>query len=116
MKLAVYGTLRNGNENTGRVDNTSLVYPGHQKFPAMIQDYKGKGTVVEVQDVTSEDLAQYDMYEGINVGLYERVKVNVNMDSGDEIKTWVYVAGQKLLDMVDIFEEIPNGDWYDRKV
>ena len=116
MKLAVYGTLRNGNENTGRVDNTSLVYPGHQKFPAMIQDYKGKGTVVEVQDLISEDLAQYDMYEGINIGLYERVKVDVDMDSGDKIKTWVYVAGQRLLDMVDIFEEIPNGDWYDRKV
>ena len=116
MKLAVYGTLRNGNENTGRVDNTSLVYPGHQRFPAMIQDYKGKGTVVEVHDVTSEDLAQYDMYEGINIGLYERVKVDVDMDSGDKIKTWVYVAGQRLLDMVDIFEEIPNGDWYDRKV
>ena len=44
MKLAVYGTLRNGDKNTGRVKNTSLVYPGHQKFPAMIQDYKGKGT------------------------------------------------------------------------
>jgi gamma-glutamylcyclotransferase (GGCT)/AIG2-like uncharacterized protein YtfP len=116
MKLAVYGTLRNGNKNTGRVDNTSLVYPGHQRFPAMIQDYKGKGTVVEVHDVTSEDLAQYDMYEGINIGLYERVKVDVDMDSGDKIKTWVYVAGQRLLDMVDIFEEIPNGDWYDRKV
>jgi gamma-glutamylcyclotransferase (GGCT)/AIG2-like uncharacterized protein YtfP len=56
------------------------------------------------------------MYEGINVGLYERVKIDVDMDSGDKIKTWVYVAGQRLLDMVDIFEEIPNGDWYDRKV
>ena len=116
MKLAVYGTLRNGNDNTGRVKNTSLVYPGHQRFPAMIQDYKGKGTVVEVHDVTSEDLAQYDLYEGINIGLYERVKVNVNMDSGDKIKAWVYVAGEKLLDMVGVFEEIPNGDWYDRKV
>ena len=72
----------------------------------MIQDYKGNGTVVEVHDVTSEDLAQYDMYEGINVGLYERVKIDVDMDSGDKIKTWVYVAGQRLLDMVDIFEEI----------
>ena len=116
MKLAVYGTLRNGNENIGRVNNTSLVYPGHQRFPAMMQDYKGKGTVVEVHDVTSEDLAQYDMYEGINIGLYERVKVDVDMDSGDKIKTWVYVAGPRLLDMVDIFEEIPNGDWYNRKV
>jgi gamma-glutamylcyclotransferase (GGCT)/AIG2-like uncharacterized protein YtfP len=38
------------------------------------------------------------------------------MDSGDKIKAWVYVAGNKLLEMVGVFEEIPNGDWYDRKV
>tara|TARA_B100000700_G_scaffold188509_2_gene207740 strand:+ start:5219 stop:5569 length:351 start_codon:yes stop_codon:yes gene_type:complete len=116
MKLAVYGTLRNGDNNTGRVKNTSLVYPGHQRFPAMIQDYKGKGTVVEVHDVTSEDIAQYDMYEGINIGLYDRVKVDVELDSGDKERVWAYVAGPRLLKMVDVFEEIPNGDWYDRKV
>ena len=116
MKLAVYGTLRNGNKNIGRVDNTSLVYPGHQRFPAMIQDYKGKGTVVEIHDVNSEDLAQYDLYEGVMVGLYDRVKVDVELDSGKQERVWVYVAGPRLLDMVDVFEEIPNGDWYDRKV
>ena len=116
MKLAVYGTLRNGNKNTGRVENTSLVYPGHQRFPAMIQDYKGKGTVVEVHDVTSEDLAQYDLYEGTGIGLYDRVKVDVELDSGDKERAWVYVAGSKLLDLVNVFEEIPNGDWYNRKV
>ena len=116
MKLAVYGTLRNGDNNTGRVKNTSLVYPGHQRFPAMIQDYNGKGTVVEVHDVTSEDIAQYDMYEGINIGLYDRVKVDVELDSGDKERVWAYVAGPRLLKMVDVFEEIPNGDWYDRKV
>ena len=116
MKLAGYGTLRKGNENTGRVKDTSLVYPGHQRFPAMIQDYKGKGTVVEVHDVTSEEIAQYDMYEGVNIGLYDRVKVDVEMDSGDKVKAWVYVAGSQLLELVDVFKEIPNGDWYDRKV
>ena len=116
MKLAVYGTLRNGNKNTGRIKNTSLVYPGHQKFPAMIQDYQGCGTVVEVHDVTSEDLVQYDLYEGINIGLYERVKVDVKLDSGKKQKAWVYVAGSRLLNLVSVFEEIPNGDWYNRKV
>jgi|TARA_R110002167_G_scaffold142738_1_gene331577 gamma-glutamylcyclotransferase (GGCT)/AIG2-like uncharacterized protein YtfP len=116
MKLAVYGTLRNGNKNTGVVKNTSLVFPGHQRFPAMIQDYQGKGTVVEVHDVTSEDLAQYDLYEGINTGLYERVKVDVKMDNGDKVKAWVYVAGSQLLELVNVFKEIPNGDWYNRKV
>jgi|TARA_R100001530_G_scaffold3946_4_gene5595 gamma-glutamylcyclotransferase (GGCT)/AIG2-like uncharacterized protein YtfP len=116
MKLAVYGTLRNGNKNTGKVKNTSLVYPGHQRFPAMIQDYKGKGTVVEVHNVTSEDLAQYDLYEGVSTGLYDRVKVDVELDSGDKERVWVYVAGPQLLKMVNVFEEIPNGDWNNRKV
>ena len=116
MKLAVYGTLRNGNKNIGRIKNTSLVYPGHQRFPAVIQDYQGGGTVVEVHDVTSEDLAQYDLYEGIKIGLYERVKIDVELDSGKKQKAWVYVAGPELLKMVNVFEEIPNGDWYNRKV
>ena len=116
MKLAVYGTLRDGNKNTGRVKDTSLVYPGHQRFPAMIQDYKGKGTVVEVHDVTSEEIAQYDMYEGVNIGLYDRVKVDVDMDSGDKVKAWGYVAGSQLLELVNVFKEVPNGDWYNRKV
>ena len=116
MKLAVYGTLRNGNKNTGKVKNTSLVYPGHQRFPAMLQDYEGSGTVVELHDVTSEDLAQYDLYEGTAMGLYERVKVDVELDSGKKEKAWAYVAGPRLLSMVSVFEEIPNGDWYNRKV
>ena len=116
MRLAVYGTLRNGSEDTGRIENTSLVYPGHQRFPAVIQDYQGKGTVVEVHDITSEEMAQYDLYEGLAIGLYDRVKVKVNMDKGEEVEAWVYVAGPRLLKLVDVFEEIPNGDWNNRKL
>ena len=114
MKLAVYGTLRNGSETKGRVNKTSLVYPGHQRFPAMIQDERGKGTVVEVHDVTSQQLKEYYLYEGINTGLYKRVKVKVDMDSGKEIEAWTYVAGPELVRLTNVFKEIPNGDWYDR--
>ncbi len=53
-KIAVYGTLRRGEGKLGRIENTSLVYPGHQTFPAIIQNSKGKGTVVEVRDITEE--------------------------------------------------------------
>ena len=61
MKLAVYGTLRNGSKNTGILENSSLVYPGHNTFPAVIQNQKGSGTVVEVHEVSEEDLKRYDM-------------------------------------------------------
>jgi len=114
MKLAVYGTLRNGSENTGKVKKTSLVYPGHQRFPAMIQDENGNGTVVEVHEVNNQQLREYDMYEGINTGLYKRVKVKVDMDSGEKVESWVYVAGPELIRATNIFKEIPNGDWHDR--
>ena len=114
MKLAVYGTLRNGSENTGRVEKTSLVYPGHQRFPAMIQDEKGKGTVVEIHNVTNSQLKEYDLYEGINTGLYKRVKVKVKMDDGEKIEAWTYIAGPELVRVTNVFKEIPNGDWYNR--
>ena len=46
MKLAVYGTLRSGNKNTGVLENSSLVYPGHKQFPAVIQNKKGKSLLL----------------------------------------------------------------------
>ena len=77
MKLAVYGTLRAGSNKTGVIKNSSLVYPGHESFPAVIHNKKGSGTVVEVHDVSEEDLVRYDMYEGVSSGLYRRVKTKV---------------------------------------
>ena len=114
MKLAVYGTLRNGSDNTGKIKKTSLVYPGHQKFPAMIQDEKGKGTVVEVHEVNSQQLKEYDMYEGISSGLYRRVRVEVDMDDGSKEKVWIYVAGDELMQKSNMFRVIQSGDWYNR--
>ena len=56
MRLAVYGTLRRGFEETGRIEDFSLVFPGHKNFPALIKNKKGKGAVVEVLDVNKEEL------------------------------------------------------------
>ena len=70
MNLAVYGTLRTGSTNTGRINHTALVFPGHQRFPAMICDRNGSGTIVEVHDVDDKTLAAYDDYEGLSAGAY----------------------------------------------
>jgi gamma-glutamylcyclotransferase (GGCT)/AIG2-like uncharacterized protein YtfP len=114
-KLAVYGTLRRGNENTGRIENCSLVYPGHTRFPAIIQNTRGLGAVVEVLNVSDEDINMYDSYEGIDSGLYRRVKTKVKMDSGEKEDAWVYVAGDLLLQHENVFEVIKGGDWEKRK-
>ena len=85
-KIAVYGTLRRGDGDMGKLKRTSLVYPGHQTFPAIIQNSKGSGTVVEVRDVTEEQLMRYDMYEGVASGLYKRVKTDIDMEDGTKQK------------------------------
>ena len=50
-KLAVYGTLRNGDRETYRVKDVSLVFPGHKNYPALIRNKEGSGAVVELIDV-----------------------------------------------------------------
>ena len=114
MTIAVYGTLRTGSENTGVVEKSSLVYPGHESFPAIIQNEKGSGTVVEIHDVSEDDLARYDLYEGISSGLYRRVKVKVSMDDDSEEEAWLYVAGDEMLQRSKMFRIIESGDWYNR--
>jgi|TARA_R100001530_G_scaffold47170_2_gene35478 gamma-glutamylcyclotransferase (GGCT)/AIG2-like uncharacterized protein YtfP len=114
-KLAVYGTLRRGSDNKGVVENTTLVYPGHTRFPAVIYNEKGKGTIVEVLDVTKEDLNTYDMYEGVKSGMYRRVRTNVKMDDGGKERAWLYVAGDLLLANETVFEVIEGGDWNKRQ-
>ena len=113
-KIAVYGTLRRGEGKLGKIKNTSLVYPGHQTFPAIIQNCKGKGTVVEVRDIPEEQLMRYDMYEGISSGLYRRVQTTVEMEDGTQEDAWVYVAGDEMMQRSNSFKVIQSGDWYDR--
>ena len=114
MKLAVYGTLRKGSGNLCRIEKTALIYPGHQRFPAMIHDAAGSGTVVEVQEVDNEALTAYDRYEGVDAGIYQRVKADVVMDDGSRTAAWVYLAGEKLLEQRESFFAINSGDWFNR--
>lgn len=116
MRLAVYGTLRRGYEDTGRIEGFSLVFPGHKHFPAIIKNDKGKGAVVELIDVSKEELNMYDMYESIKDGLYIRTTVDVILEETDEKeKCWVYVAGPLLWQNSSMFTEIPDGDWLSPK-
>jgi gamma-glutamylcyclotransferase (GGCT)/AIG2-like uncharacterized protein YtfP len=116
MRLAVYGTLRRGFEETGKIEDFSLVFPGHKHFPALIKNKKGKGAVVEVLDVDKEELSMYDMYESVKDGLYIRTTVDVIMDDTDEKeKCWVYVAGPLLWQNSSMFTEVPDGDWLSPK-
>lgn len=114
MKLAVYGTLRKGSSNLGRIGETTLLYPGHRRFPAMIYDKTGSGTVVEIHEVDGKTLIAYDHYEGVSAGVYQRVIAKVSMDDGTTTNAWVYLAGEKLLEQSESFVVITSGNWFDR--
>ena len=90
MRLAVYGTLRTGFEETGKIEGFSLVIPGTKSFPALIKNEKGKGAVVEVMDVTDEELNMYDMYESTKDCLYIRTTANIILDETNEKEKLLY--------------------------
>ena len=116
MRLAVYGTLRRGYEDTGHIEGFSLVFPGHKHFPAIIKNEKGKGAVVELVDVSKSELNMYDMYESVKDGLYIRTTADVVLDeTGKKEKCWVYVAGPLLWQNSSMFTEVPDGDWLSPK-
>ena len=91
MRLAVYGTLRRGSDDKGRIKGFSLVFPGTKSFPALIKNEKGKGAVVEMMEVDKEELSYYDTYENVEGGLY--------------IRTTADVINSKT------FTEVPDQDW-----
>ncbi len=115
MRLAVYGTLRRGRVQKGRVEGFSLVFPGIQAFPALIKNPKGKGAVVELVDVEQSDLAEYDRYENTDGGLYIRTTVDVDLPDLTQEKCWIYVAGPQLWQGSTSFTEVPDGDWLSKK-
>ena len=116
MRLAVYGTLRRGFDETGKVEGFSLVFPGTKSFPALIKNENGKGAKVEVVDVTEDELVMYDMYESTKNGLYIRTSANIILDDTKEKeKCWIYVAGPLLWQSSSMFTEVPDGDWLSPK-
>jgi len=115
MRLAVYGTLRRDYPTKGKIEGFSLVFPGTQSFPALIKNEKGKGAVVELMDVSNEELNMYDRYEGVDNGLYIRTTAPIKLENGDTEKAWVYVAGPQLWQSANSFTEVPDGDWHSFK-
>ena len=109
-KLAVYGTLRNGERDTWKVDGYSLVFPGRRNYPAAFIDENQNEMIVEVIDVDNMDLAGYDRYEGVSYGLYERRMVKAYNDD-DEVDAWMYTIGPALLQNNTVFELVPKKDW-----
>ena len=113
-KLFVYGTLREGRALTHDLMgymmfavNGNFAFPFIQQAPDfLVDDFSVRGTVLSVDD---KQLAAMDKYEGLEKGLYERIKVTVIDQDDNDTEAWAYVAGPALQQQI-----VVSGDWYNR--
>ncbi len=109
MYIAAYGTLRNYNNQKGKVKDYRLILASNFTFPAAIP-YKDEEITVELNPVEDWELGGFDAYENTGGGLYTRKKVNVLTDDGDK-EAWMYVAGPAFIQYQNVFRKVPNNDW-----
>jgi len=104
MKIAVYGTLRQGHGNHKVLGDSKLVDAGWTKekykltasgIPFVSDKEEISNVRVEVYEVSDEQLPRVDSLEGYNPNnhdgsWYKRRPVSVNLDNGEEVKASVY--------------------------
>lgn len=125
LPVFVYGTLRQNQSNyaiylEGQI---SASYPAHLKhgklyhfgsYPGLLLSADGGKVIGELMylDETNYDqiLANLDILEGCEEGLYERITAQVFLNESAETRTaWVYIIGQPLHNQC--VRLIESGDW-----
>ncbi len=111
----VYGTLRTGQANHGRLlagrPMAPAVLGGHElrlgAWP-WVRQAEGASVVGEVVEVDRAKLAELDALEDVAGGWYRRERATVRLGDGAELEVWTYVAGS-----VARPEDRPvaGGDW-----
>jgi gamma-glutamylaminecyclotransferase len=101
--LFVYGTLKRGGENHARLQAQTLLGPARTSagyrlyqldgYPGMVADASQAGSVSgEVWAVDDPALAELDLFEGVDEGLYERVAVRLAPPfEGQHVETYLYL-------------------------
>ncbi|MDP0491501.1 MAG: gamma-glutamylcyclotransferase family protein [Verrucomicrobiota bacterium JB023] len=117
--IFVYGALRPGASNAWRMADGKAIGSGSVEGVMVKVDWYpgvvlggGARVVGEVYEVDDELLARLDEFEGVGLadernGEYQRVRVQVAMDNGDELETWIYEWQLG----TDRYEVVMSGDW-----
>jgi len=111
----VYGTLRPGQANHGRLlagrEMAPAVLDGHElrlgTWP-WVQAAAGSSVAGEVVAVEPDLLDRIDRLEDVVGGLYRRARVPVRLADGGEVEAWTYLAGSVAATGGRL---IPKGDW-----
>jgi gamma-glutamylcyclotransferase (GGCT)/AIG2-like uncharacterized protein YtfP len=102
--LFAYGTLQSsgaaadllqGCQLLGRARVGGVLYDIDGEYPALVL-YGNEPVSGEVWRCPWQLLARLDEYEGVGVGLFRRVAVQVQRDDAGEVPCWTYVAGPRL--------------------
>ncbi len=118
-RVFVYGTLRQGGSNHFRMAGSRFVSSGHVKgrlyridwYPGLMLDSDAGEVIGEIFDVTTEQLHELDVFEGLSAGEVEGSEYRrVLTDASDGERTthaWVW----EWIGPVDEANLIASGDW-----
>lgn len=112
-KVFVYGTLRQSRAATHRLEghNLYLFKGGNFSFPSVRREDNADGVLGNLLIVSDAELAELDVYEGVDDGLYTREVVRVQEIGidGSDIEAYVYVGTDLIFP-----PRIQSGDWTSR--
>lgn len=130
MYVFVYGSLLPGLHNHVLLQNSILIEQGTTvgalfsmgAFPALVTnshlrkpiDLNVKGAVYEIDNNTLLDLDALEGYvDGAAHNLYERVTVDVTLNSGAVVQAFAYAASEYILQSIIEMHlpQVHNGDW-----
>jgi gamma-glutamylcyclotransferase (GGCT)/AIG2-like uncharacterized protein YtfP len=102
--LFAYGTLQSTGpavhllqccQHLGRARVGGVLYDIDGEYPALVL-YGNEPVSGDVWHCPWPLLARLDEYEGVGIGLFRRIAVQVQRENGEDVACWAYVAGPKL--------------------
>jgi len=90
------------------VRNYSRVFPPNYWFPVVFPSNESFWALKF--DVTQEELNQLDNYEGVDLGLFERIQINVELKTRDKIKAFLYIPTENLIISQLLTKELDTSD------
>ena len=105
--LFAYGTLRPSTIATHKLPGYAMY--NYRKYPYIIRSPE-HSVLGNLCAVTEAELAELDVYEGVDRGLYTREVVGcLNLETDEATICYAYIATPTLHP-----ERIESGDWYNR--
>ncbi|TFF90560.1 MAG: gamma-glutamylcyclotransferase [Promethearchaeota archaeon] len=91
------------------------IFPKGNWFPYIIPS-KGDSFWALKFDVNAQQLKHLDYYEGVQAGLYKRVKTKIQLKNGETSEAYVYVPTQQTIESQNLSLEIDKTDRWKEEI